>query len=88
MKRRVDRTRRRSRETIDFVDNDSVESPCLDVFQQPAERRPVDVAAGEPAIVVSGGESNPPFVLLTLDVGLARLALRIERVERLIEPFF
>jgi hypothetical protein len=40
----------------------------------------------EAAIVIAGGEDPPALVLLARVIGLAGLALGIERVELLLEP--
>jgi len=42
----------------------------------------------ETSVVVVIGESNPAFVALALDIRLGAFALRIERIELLIESFF
>src|ERR1700737_4266526 len=45
------------------------------------QRRPLHVATREPAIVVAGSGQYPALVTLAADIGLARFALRLERVE-------
>ena len=49
---------------------------------------PVHVGAGETAVVVEFGQSDPAFAPLAPNEGLGSLALRIERVEFLLEAFF
>jgi hypothetical protein len=75
----------RAAQSVDFVDRDRVDEAGLDIAQQTLERRAFDACAGEPAIVVSLGECDPSVARLARDVGLDGLALRIERVERLVE---
>ena len=50
------------------------------------QRRALHRAAGEAAVVVEVAHRDPALVLLAGDVGLAGLALGIERVELLLEP--
>src|SRR5580658_1533141 len=49
---------------------------------------PVHVGAGEAAVVIELGQRNPSLAPLAPDESLGGLALRIERVEFLFEPFF
>jgi predicted dehydrogenase len=51
------------------------------------ERGSLQIAAGEPAIVITGSRQHPALVLLAADESLAGFALRRERVELLLEPF-
>ena len=76
----------RARQPVDLVDDDDLHLAGLDVGEQPLERRPLHGAAGEAAVVIEVAHGDPAGVLLARDVGLARLALRIERVELLLEP--
>src|SRR5438094_7667850 len=69
------------------MDNHHVDPAGLDVGKQTCQRRPVHVAAGEAAVVVTLGQADPALVRLALDVGLGRLALGVERVEVLVKPF-
>ena len=71
---------------VDLVDDDDVDPPRLDVGEQPLQRRPLHRGAGEPAVVVSRAQAHPALVPLAGDVGLAGLALRMQRVELLLEP--
>src|SRR6476661_252727 len=43
--------------------------------------------AGEPAVVISRALAHPAFVPLAVDEGLAGFALRLQRIEFLLEPF-
>ena len=51
------------------------------------QRGPLQRAAGDAAVIVAIGHQQPAFGLLAGDVGLAGLALRIERVEVHVEAF-
>ena len=70
---------------FDLVDQDRVDPAGPDVREQPL-RRAVHRAAGEAAIVIAVGQGGPALVLLAEDIGGAGLALRVERVERLLQP--
>ena len=76
----------RAGQPVDLVDDHDLHFAGLDVGEQPLERRPLHRAAGEAAVVVEVAHGDPAGVLLARDVGLAGLALRIERVELLLEP--
>ena len=76
----------RLRQPVDLVDDHAVDLAGLDVGHQASEGRPVDVAAGEPAVVVAVGQAGPALAGLAADVGLARLALGVEGVELLLQP--
>jgi hypothetical protein len=75
----------RAAEAIDLVDDDHVDHPCLDVGQQPLQRRPLQRAAGEAAVVVAVTDQHPAFGALAGDVRLAGVALRVEGVELLVQ---
>src|SRR5262245_61033616 len=71
----------RSGEPIDLVDDDDVDLSRLDVREQILQSGAVHRGARQAAVVVMVGDEPPSLVSLALDVGLARLALGIERVE-------
>jgi hypothetical protein len=75
----------RSRQSIDLVDDDHVDSASANVVQHPPRRRAIHRAAGIGAVVVERGEGGPTFVLLARDIGLAGFSLRVERIELLLE---
>src|SRR5262249_8456439 len=52
-----------------------------EIGQELLQRRAVERGAGEGAVVVAARDQPPAFVRLTLYIGLAGLALGIERVE-------
>jgi hypothetical protein len=70
----------------DLVDHHAVDLPCLDVRQQPPHRRPLQVAAGEAAVVVAVGQADPALVPLGCDERLGALPLGVQRVELLLQP--
>ena len=62
---------------VDLVDDDDVDPAGPDVGEQALQRRPLHVAAREPAIIVAGPGQYPALVPLAADVGLAGFALRL-----------
>ena len=68
----------RAAEPVDLVDDDDVDQPGLDVAQQALQRRPLQRAARDAAIVVLVGQRDPALGALALDVGQPRLALGVE----------
>src|SRR5262249_9056528 len=56
--------------------------------QEPLERGPLHIAAGEATVVVTIGDARPPFGLLAGDIRLGRFALSVERIELLLKPLF
>src|SRR3977135_4657255 len=58
-----------------------------DFGKQALQRRALQRAAGEPAIIVGGLDQPPSLAPLAADESLARLALRVQRVEVLFQPF-
>ena len=68
----------RAREPVDLVDDDDIDQPGLDVAQQTLERRPLQRAAGDPAVVIVIGQRDPALALLAGDVGEPGLALGVE----------
>ena len=77
----------RAGQPVDLVDHHDVDRARGDVGEQPLQGRAVHGAARDAAIVVQGRQGDPALVLLAGDERLAGLALGIERVERLLEPF-
>ena len=75
----------RAGEAVDLVDDHDVDAPGPDLVQQPLQGGPVERGAGQAAVVVATGRQSPSLVRLALDVGLAGLALRVERVEGEVE---
>ena len=73
-------------EPVDLVDDDRIDPTRHDVGEQPLQSRPIHRRAGEPAVVVTSGYACPPLVALAGDESLAGLALRLQRVEFLLQP--
>src|SRR4051794_5008453 len=61
--------------------------PARIIGEQALRRGSLEIAAREPAIVISVSRQQPTLVLLAANVGLAGFALRRERIEFLLEPF-
>src|SRR6266446_1979775 len=76
----------RTGQPVDLVDDDDIDPAGLDVGEQALQCRPLHVATRAPAIVVAGPGRSPALVALAADVGLAGFALRLERIELLLEP--
>ena len=77
----------RAAETIDLVDHHHVDALRLDVGQQALQRRTLQRCAGDPAVIVAVRHQQPALGLLARDIGLAGLALGVERVELLLQAF-
>ncbi len=76
----------RPTEAVDLVDHHAVDLAGPDVGHQALERRTIHVAAGEPAVVVAVRQAHPALGLLAGDVCLGAFALRVQRIEVLLEP--
>src|SRR5207248_8820623 len=76
----------RAGQPVDLVDDDRVDPTRGYVGEQPLESRPIDRRAGKPAVVISRAQAYPALVPLAVDEGLAGLALRLQRIEFLVEP--
>jgi len=61
---------------------------CLagDVGEQLLQGRPRHRRAREPAVIITSGQAHPTLMALTVDERLAGFALRLQRIEFLIEP--
>ncbi len=77
----------RACQPVDLVDHDQVDAPGTDVVEQALQGRTQHRAAGDAAIVVEGRQGAPALVPLAEDVGLTRLALCMQGVELLLQPF-
>src|SRR6266481_3734665 len=77
----------RAGQPVDLIDDDDVDPASLDVSEQALQSRSLHVATREPAIVVAGPRRCPALMALAADVGLAGFALRLNRVELLLQPF-
>lgn len=72
-------------EAVDLVDHDDVDLAFFHIFEQFLQRRTLQIAAGETAVVVTLRQADPALVLLAGNVVLRRHALRVERVEILFQ---
>src|SRR5438445_2753705 len=63
-----------------------VDPPRREVSQQLLQSRPIHRRAREPAVIISRAQADPAFLPLALDKGLAGFALRLQRIEFLLEP--
>jgi hypothetical protein len=71
----------RAGETVDLIDDHDADLASPDIGQKPLQGWAVERGSGETAIVVAIGNQAPALMRLALDIGLAGLALGIERVE-------
>jgi hypothetical protein len=76
----------RARKPVDLVHDHHVDQPLLYVGEQPLRRRALQRAPGEAAVIVGLADQRPAFRTLAGDIGLAGFALRVQRVELLLEP--
>jgi hypothetical protein len=75
----------RSRQPIDLVDNDDVNSTTSNRGKELLQGRAVHAGAGETAIFEGVASEPPALMRLALDTGLAGFALGIQRIEVLFE---
>ena len=75
----------RAGQAIDLVDDDDVELASPHQVHQLLKAWTVHVAAGEATVVEAIGEQLPAFMGLRANIGLACLALGLERVKILFE---
>src|SRR5262249_350916 len=73
--------------TVNLIYNCYIYMSLTDISQQALQTRTFHRRARQPTVVVAGFDDAPALAVLTADVGLAGLALRLERVEVLLEPF-
>jgi hypothetical protein len=74
--------------SVDLIDHDDVDLAAADILQELLQGGAVEGGAGQASIVIAGPDQSPPLVGLTLDIGLAGLALGVERIELEIEIMF
>jgi hypothetical protein len=77
----------RAAEAVDLVDHHHVDQPVLDVLQQPLQAGALQRAARDAAVVILIADQHPALGPLAGDVRLAGLALGVQRVELLLQPF-
>lgn len=72
---------------VDLVDDHDVDLVGDDVAHEALQCRSFHVATGVTAIIVVVGHGQPAFGALACDVGMTGFPLRVQGIERLIEPF-
>ena len=77
----------RAAETVDLVDHDHIDQPVLDILHQPLQAGPLQRAARQAAVVILIADQHPALGALAGHERLAGLALGVERVELLLQPF-
>jgi DNA-binding NarL/FixJ family response regulator len=75
----------RAAEAVHLVDHHAIDLFGLDVGKQAAQGRAVHVGSGVAAVVVLVRHERPALAGLAADEGLAGVALRVERVEVLVQ---
>jgi hypothetical protein len=78
----------RAAESINFVNQNRVDSTGLDVDQQLAQRRSFQVRSRISSIVIALGQDRPARVSLAPNVSLGRFSLCFEGIELLAQTFF
>jgi hypothetical protein len=79
---------KRACEVIDFVNDHHVDECPPDIFQEVLKGGTFHGPLRKAAIIVGGPDEPPALARLALDEGLTRLALRVQGVEVLLQPFF
>ena len=77
----------RAAEAVDLVDHHHIDQPVLDILQQPLQAGPFQRAAREAAVVILIADQHPAFGALAGHERLAGLALGVQAVELLLQPF-
>src|SRR5713226_9217276 len=80
--------RQRPRQPVNLVDHHHIDQTLADIDQQALQSGPLHRGPGQTAIVICGLHQAPALPPLALDERFARLALRVERIEILLESFF
>src|SRR5215216_8079450 len=75
------RNPKRAGQPVDLVHHHEIDPTGLNIGQQGLERRPLQRGPGEAAVIIMIWDEPPALLRLALDIGLAGLALGIERVE-------
>src|SRR4029453_7229072 len=77
--------RERAGQPVDLVNQHNVDLAGPDIRQELLQGGALERGTGEGAVVVAAGDQPPALVRLTLYIGLAGLALGIERAEGKVE---
>ena len=75
----------RSTQPVNLVDDHAFDSAVANVIQEMFKGGPIQATTAKATIVITLRKGNKPFAALAGDKGLRGLALRIERVELLIQ---
>src|SRR5271156_2797749 len=75
----------RSRQPVDLIYNDGIDSSGSNVLKQAFEGGPLHVSTGVTAVIVFRCNRLPAFVPLAENIGFASLALGMERIEGLLQ---
>ena len=75
-------------EAVDLIDHDDGDLAGPDVGEELLQGRAVERGSREPAIIVAIRVEAPALMRLALNIGLASLPLRLERVELKIQIMF
>jgi hypothetical protein len=78
--------RQRSRQAVDFVDNDDIDLPGPDIIQELLEVWPVGRPTGVSAIVIAGSDQGPSGMGLALDIGRGGIVLRTSELNSWSSP--
>jgi hypothetical protein len=76
----------RAGQAVDLIDHHDIDPPGREVGEQLLQSGPSHRGAGEPAVVITFRQAHPAFVPLARDEGLTGFALRLQRIELLLEP--
>ena len=77
----------RAAEAVDLVDHHHIDQPVLDILHQPLQAGPFQRAAGQAAVVILIADQHPALGSLAGHERLAGLALGVQAVELLLQPF-
>ena len=77
----------RSGQPVDLIDHHGIDLLRRNICQQLLQSGPLHVSAREAAVVVLGRDHLPSFMFLAQNISLARLSLRVKRIEGLVEAF-
>jgi len=79
--------RQRAGQPVNLVHYHHFDEPLADIAEQVLERRALHARARDPTVIVMSLDQPPPLTRLALDKCLACLALGVEGIEVLLQPF-
>src|SRR5579862_182463 len=80
--------RQRAGQPVNLVDDHDVDLALADLGKQELQGGPLQIAPRAPAIVIGLRQAGPALMTLAHDERLAGFALRMQRVELLLQPLF